>query len=281
MNEPSYFQSALSSFVTDAACGGAIRHLVDIGYTLDQIVDRLDYPAPRAKVQRIMMDYLFESRVLLREEPSEELFAAKEAFVQEQDAFGRRSMRKIIIDQRSHMPMTTVSETPLGSSNMESASLGANLGKSPQQGKTARIQSVTWKEYFYETKRDGKLTELLHHKCDKNGEAYSYISCSFWEVLNDQNSQMKKNENNRQSGQGEPGKSGGVPAAEKIWSCLNNRQRDYIQGIRWDQPVLYHRLNQRMLEIIGKLYEAGVYSGAAFFAASCEKIVISSKELPV
>lgn len=46
MDEPSYFQNALSSFVTDAACGGAIRHLVDIGYTLDQIVERLDYPAP-------------------------------------------------------------------------------------------------------------------------------------------------------------------------------------------------------------------------------------------
>ncbi len=55
MDETSYFQNALSSFVTDAACGGAVRHLTDIGYTLDQIVDRLDYPAPRAKVQRICM----------------------------------------------------------------------------------------------------------------------------------------------------------------------------------------------------------------------------------
>lgn len=232
MDEPSYFQSALSSFVTDAACGGAIRHLVDIGYTLDQIVDRLDYPAPRAKVQRIMMDYLYESRVLLREEPSAKLFAAKVTFVQEQDAFGRRSMRKIMIDSDS------------------------------------QTQEILWKESIYEPRRDGKLTELLHRKCGQNGEIFNYVSCPFGKLENDRYSQIGR------SGQSE---SGGAFVAEKIWSCLNNRQRDYIQGIRWDQPVLYHRLNQRMLEIIGKLYEAGVYSGAAFFAASREKITIPTK----
>lgn len=232
MDEPSYFQSALSSFVTDAACGGAIRHLVDIGYTLDQIVDRLDYPAPRAKVQRIMMDYLYESRVLLREEPSAKLFAAKETFVQEQDAFGRRSMRKITIDSNS------------------------------------QTQEIMWKESVYEPRRDGKLTELLHRKCGQNGETFNYVSCPFGKLTNDRYSQTGR------SGQSE---SGGAFAAEKIWSCLNNRQRDYIQGIRWDQPVLYHRLNQRMLEIIGKLYEAGAYSGAAFFAVSREKITIPTK----
>lgn len=252
MDEPSYFQSALSSFVTDAACGGAIRHLVDIGYTLDQIVDRLDYPAPRAKVQRIMMDYLYESRVLLREEPSAKLFAAKETFVQEQDAFGRRSMRKIGVDSESQKDVT-------GASDLEMVSQGE---------KAARAQAILWKEAVYVPRRDGKLTELLHRKCGQNGEIFNYVSCPFGKLENDRYSQIGR------SGQSE---SGGAFVAEKIWSCLNNRQRDYIQGIRWDQPVLYHRLNQRMLEIIGKLYEAGVYSGAAFFAASREKITIPTK----
>ena len=57
MDRPGYFQTALSNFATDVACGGAIRHLTDLGYTLDQIVERLDYPASRAKVQKIMMEY--------------------------------------------------------------------------------------------------------------------------------------------------------------------------------------------------------------------------------
>lgn len=235
MDETNYFQSALSSFVTDAACGGAIRHLVDIGYTLDQIVDRLDYPAPRAKVQRIMMEYLYESRVLLREEPSEELFAQQVQFVQEQDAYGRRSMRKIAVDQCSQNNMTNTSDSIM----------------LPQREKTVQSQAFVWKKSVYDRMRDGKLTELLHRKCEKNGVTYSYISCPFGESENDQYSQSV--------------------------SCLNSRQRDYLQGIRWDQPVLYHRLDQRMLEIIGKLYEAGVYSGVSFFAASREKITIPSK----
>ncbi len=238
MSEPNYFQSALSSFVTDAACGGAVRHLADIGYTLNQIVERLDYPAPREKVQKIMMAYLYESRVLLRKEPSEELFAAREQFVQEQDAFGRRSMRKIIVDQRSQENVTEASDSEIWQ----------------QREKAAWRQDFLWKESVYDPRRDGKLTELLHQKCGKDGETYSYIAFPFGELLGDQHSQNKKSGN-------------------KI-SCLNSRQREYLQGIRWDQPVLYHRLDQRMREIIGKLYEAGAYSGAGFFAASREKITI-------
>lgn len=279
MDEPSYFQNALSSFVADAACGGAVRHLVDIGYTLDQIVDRLDYPAPRAKVQRIMMDYLYESRVLLREEPSAKLFAAKEMFVQEQDAFGRRSMRKVMVDSNSQSDVVDTKRNLIG--NERDAKIpDLDMTRMSHPQKEVQRQEILWKKIVYDPKRDGKLTELLHQKCDKNGEAYSYISCSFGKPINDQHSQYMtgnegksgKNEKNRQN------ESGGVLAAEKIWSCLNNRQRDYIQGIRWDQPVLYHRLNQRMLEIVGKLYEAGAYDGMAFFAVSREKIVISSKE---
>lgn len=228
MDEPSYFQNALSSFVMDAACGGAIRHLADIGYTLDQIVERLDYPAPRAKVQRIMMDYLYENRMLLKEEPSAKLFAAKEVFVQEQDAFGRRSMRKIAIDPNSQRSMAGASDSEI---------------LLQEQNKT---QAILWKESIYDPKRDGKLTELLHRKCEQNGEGYSYVSCPFGELKN------------------------GL-------RCLNNRQRDYIQGIRWDQPVLYHRLNQRMLEIIVKLYGAGAYSGACFFVTGREKLIIPQK----
>lgn len=256
MDETNYFQSALSSFVTDAACGGAIRHLTDIGYTLDQIVERLDYPAPRAKVQRIMMEYLYESRMLLREEPSEELFAPQVQFVQEQDAYGRRSMRKIVVDRNGQNEVTNASD----------------LIMSLQRETTAQTQDFAWKESVYDLRRDGKLIELLHAKCKKNGETYSYISCPFGKMENDQYSQNDINEHDGQSGSSEVR----TTAEEKI-SCLNNRQREYIRGIRWDQPVLYHRLDQRMLEIIGKLYEAGAYGGVSFFIASREKITIPSK----
>ena len=231
MDKPEYFQTALSNFVTDAACGGAVRHLTDIGYTLDQIVDRLDYPASRSKVQRIMMEYLYESRVLLREEPSEKLFAPQAQFVQEQDAYGRRSMRKVNVDYNSQ---TNVTDT-------------SNLTRMSRLEKAAQTQGILWKESVYDPGRDGKLTELLHRKCEKNGENYSYISCPFGEMINDR------------------------------IDCLNGRQKEYLRGIRWEKPVLYHRLNRRMLEIISKLYEAGVYGGVCYFLSGREKIAIPAK----
>ncbi len=254
MDETNYFQSALSNFVTEAACGGAVRHLTGIGYTLEQIVERLDYPAPRAKVQRIMMEYLYESRVLLKEEPSWKLLAAQEQFAQEQDAYGRRSFRKIVIDPKSQNKMTD----------------GADLTIMSQREKAAKNQEILWRESVYDPKRDGKLTELLHRKCEKYGEIYSYISCPFGKTINDQYSQSQEKI-------GQSRADGAQTAAVEMMRCLNSRQRGYLQGIRWEQPVLYHRLNRRMLEIISKLYEAGAYGGACFFVTGQEKIMISPK----
>lgn len=265
MDKPEYFETALSNFVTDAACGGAVRHLTDIGYTLDQMVDRLDYPAPRAKVQRIMMAYLYESRVLLREEPSEKLFEAQTQFVQEQDAYGRRSMRKVNADHNSQNNVTNV----------------PNLTMLSGREKTSRSQGFLWKESVYDPRRDGKLTELLHRKCEKYGETYSYVTCPFGQPINDQYSQNKKDDIGKPSGVGVADESerlygAGAIAEEKI-SCLNGRQREYLQGIRWEQPVLYHRLNRRMLEIISKLYEAGAYGGVCYFLSGRERITIPAR----
>lgn len=235
MDETNYFQNALSSFVTEAACGGAVRHLADLGYTLDQIVARLDYPVSRAKVQRIMMEYLYESHVLLREEPSKPWPVGKARYIQEQNAYGRRTMRKDVNDYISQNKMAGVSE----------------MTALPQK-------SFLWKELVFDRSRDGKLTELLYRKCQENGESLSYISCPFGSLDIDLDSQKGERRNTK--------------AAEEVMNCLNGRQREYLQGIRWDQPVLYHRLDQRMREIAGKLYEAKVYSGVCYFIDIREKI---------
>lgn len=226
MEQDQNFKTALSNFATDIACGGAVRHLTDIGYTLDQIVERLDYPAPRAKVQKIMMEHLYESRVILREEPSEAFFTAPEAYVQEQDAYGRRSMRKISGDLNSQLKLTSV----------------PNLTPVPyctQEQRMPQLQQIFWKEICYTPKQGEKLTVVLHRKCEENGEGFSYVSCRFGSL-----------------------------------QCLNSRQRDYLEGICMDTSVMYHRLNQRMREIISKLYEAGEYHGTAYFLKSGEKLAI-------
>lgn len=246
MDRPNYFQTALSNFATDAACGGAIRHLTDLGYTLDQIVERLSYPAPRTKVQQMMMEYLYESRVLLREEPSAALFDKKEEFVQEQDAYGRRTLRRIVSDCNGQFKTTSMPDST----------------KMSQNEKGLNKREIFWRESVYDDRRDGKLTELLYRKCRQNGETFSYISCTFGFSKIDRNGFSASEERD--------------VVKETDLSCLNNRQREYIHGIIWEKPVVYHRLNQRMLEIVGKLYEAGVYGGTCFFMKSEEKIKITA-----
>lgn len=46
MAEQEYFKSALSDFTYEAASGGAIRHLADLGYTVKQISGQLSFPTP-------------------------------------------------------------------------------------------------------------------------------------------------------------------------------------------------------------------------------------------
>lgn len=64
-----YFEEALSDFVHDAASGGAIRHLVDLGYSVEQIMRALSYPTPRERVQKTAYRYMLESGLLVKELP--------------------------------------------------------------------------------------------------------------------------------------------------------------------------------------------------------------------
>ena len=69
---PKYFEEALSNFVHDVASGGAIRHLVESGYSVNQIMERLDYPTPRERVEKTVYQYMTESGILLSQLPVKE-----------------------------------------------------------------------------------------------------------------------------------------------------------------------------------------------------------------
>ena len=56
--ENSYFNEALSIFAKDFAYGGAIRDLVDKGYTADRIIREFHYPISRESVEKIVEDHL-------------------------------------------------------------------------------------------------------------------------------------------------------------------------------------------------------------------------------
>lgn len=78
-----YFEEALSDFVHDVASSGAIRHLVDSGYSVEQIIEKLDFPTSQERVEKTVYRYMTESGMLLTKLPVEEE-AMKKHFLNKQ-----------------------------------------------------------------------------------------------------------------------------------------------------------------------------------------------------
>lgn len=76
-----YFNSALRDFTFDVACGAAIRHLHELGYTPEQIVKRLDYPISVERVSK----YLSELKIKGAEDSGGESYE----IVRDYDEYGR------------------------------------------------------------------------------------------------------------------------------------------------------------------------------------------------
>lgn len=54
----------MSDFVFDVASGGAIRHLADRGYSVDQIMEQLEFPTSRERVEKTVYRHLTETGML-------------------------------------------------------------------------------------------------------------------------------------------------------------------------------------------------------------------------
>lgn len=178
-----YFEEALSDFMHDAASGGAIRHLVDLGYSVEQMISALSYPTPRERVRKTAYRYMVETGLLLQKLPGEE------------------DLRTVIF----------------GNSDMEKA-----------------------KEYLYK-------------KIKENGEENCYFSCPF--------------------GMWRCGGGGELPEEKALGdrlSCLNKREQEYIEGILWEDRLMYHRLNGRMKEIGMKLFLKGTPDCGYYFLKTGE-----------
>ncbi|MDE7269721.1 MAG: hypothetical protein K2N81_04535 [Acetatifactor sp.] len=143
MSDQKYFQNALSNFIFEAASGGAIRHLTDLGYTVSEIMERLDVPTPYERVQKAVWQRLLDTGVLLLEEPGSENGREKVTYVRYYDRYGKPSFRRVV--------------TPV-------EHCGAEKG-------------VIWRESCIDG--DSDIAVFLKQKCTENGEESSYVSCDF------------------------------------------------------------------------------------------------------
>ena len=142
MSEQDVFKSALSDFAFEAASGGAIRHLADLGYTVKQISEKLTYPTPPERVRGAVWKHLLETGVVLTKEPGSGKEQGKAEYRMERDKYGRTSFRL-------------------------AASGGKNAGV------------IHWKEGTYCQERDGMPAAYLAKLCGQNGGNDIYISCDF------------------------------------------------------------------------------------------------------
>ena len=51
--EQDFFAESLSNFTKDFAYGGAIRHLIKRGYTVDEIIKEYHYPVEKDYIEKI------------------------------------------------------------------------------------------------------------------------------------------------------------------------------------------------------------------------------------
>lgn len=142
MSEQDYFRSALSDFTYEAASGGAIRHLADLGYTVKQISEKLTYPTPYERVRKTVWQHLIDTQTVRTQTPGSGNVRGKADYTVERDKYGRTSFR-LTAPQDNH------------------------------------AEPIRWKERRYSEELNGSLAAYLAQMCAANGEEDAYISCDF------------------------------------------------------------------------------------------------------
>ena len=140
-----YFQEALANFTQEAANGCAIRHLADLGYTVKQIAERLDFPAPYEKVRQAVWEHLTVSGVILRQEPGSGGHKEEAAYVKEYDRYGKATFRRVV-----------------------------------KRDETLAVACWKTSSFLVGQKPDAqRFLAILRAKLEENGEEDSYASCDF------------------------------------------------------------------------------------------------------
>jgi len=144
MAEQEYFKKALADFAFDAAAGDAIRHLADLGLTVAQIAEKLNYPVKQEKIGRIVWEHFLKSGRIRKEEPGGGVATEEYTYVTSYDAYGRKSFRRVKVAEHGG-------------------------------------EKIVFKEIVYNPAL-GKFSDYLLQKCRENGEENSYFTCTFAQI---------------------------------------------------------------------------------------------------
>lgn len=241
MAQQEYFKSALSDFTYEAASGGAIRHLTDLGYTVKQISEQLSFPTPYERVQKTVWQRLLETGVILTEEPGsgKTQRQAKAEYVMERDKYGRISFRRVAAKEAGVETGAVCWKERTFMAGGEAAVL-----------RRERYAAADRRAEVTDAERSRRLAVYLAEKCREN-DGDAYLSCRFGLLQRKRPSDL-----------------------EAVLAVLNERQREYITGLPWEAGICYHRLDQRMQEIAASLCRAGKLQETCYFRKTAEKVAL-------
>lgn len=148
MQEGAWFQRALTNYTREAANGGAIRHLADLGYTVEEIRRELAFPASYESVRSMVWKHLTDAEIVLCQDPRERRAAAQSVeFVREYDRYGKPSFRRVAKE-----------------------ALPESAGGPQTEWRERRLAGGE------------RLEALLRDKAKENGAENSYASCDFGRI---------------------------------------------------------------------------------------------------
>lgn len=293
------FQSALSDFTFDAACGGAIRHLADSGFTAKQIMERLDYPISGERVRKAIYKHFCDNCVILEKSPEEELPETKPVYVMEYDSYGKPSYRR---KSTASMEGILSGAASAATAWKEISYYPTAVLAVPPSGKVSEKKFGRPGQVISKIAHKGSHQEVLKNAGGGPGlEMLKSTGRSFgWGMCN------KTRRDSARVGSGEPAGCPGrgaelsafltekcIQKDEKVYiscdfgipdsaaargiSLLNGRQQEYLEGIPWPRRRVYHRLDHRMKEILCSLYEQHAYEGNCYFLSDKEKLTIRER----
>ena len=91
-----YFNEALGDFINEAANGGVVRHLVDIGYTADEIRGQLAFNISDERLESLIRKRQIENGMI---EPAPDEEVKDYRIIKEQDKYGKITFRKVPLQE--------------------------------------------------------------------------------------------------------------------------------------------------------------------------------------
>ena len=95
MSKNEYFDQALSGMKESFAGRDGIKHLADLGYSIRQIKESLDFPFTADAVGRVLWEHFVSNEKILLKAPGSGMGEADSTYVRKTDAYGKQSFIKV------------------------------------------------------------------------------------------------------------------------------------------------------------------------------------------